>query len=102
MSDSVHIEIVYALTERQWSVEADLHRGATVADALAHVERSEGFAVLDLAHVPVGVWGRVVEDRSTVLCDGDRLEIYRPLPMDPMQARREREAAASISSRRSR
>lgn len=101
VSDSVRIEVVLALAERQWSVEAELPAGATLADALARVARAEGFEALDLARVPVGIWGRLVESRSTVLSDGDRVEIYRPLAVDPMQARREREAAA-ISSRRSR
>ena len=41
------------------------------------------------ASVLVGVWGRVV-DRSALLVHLDRLEIYRPLTVDPKVARRER------------
>ncbi|WP_226449416.1 RnfH family protein [Acidovorax radicis] len=39
--------------------------------------------------VLVGVWGRVV-DRNVLLGHLDRLEIYRPLTVDPKVARRER------------
>ena len=52
----------------------------------------------------VGIWGRKV-DRETVLRDGDRLELYRPLRVDPKVARRERfvgqgAKAAGLFSRR--
>ena len=39
----------------------------------------------------VGIWGRKVR-LSECLADGDRLEIYRPLTVDPMQARHRRHA----------
>ena len=41
----------------------------------------------DLDRLQAGVWGRPV-DRSHVLIDGDRVELYRPLAMDPREARR--------------
>ena len=37
----------------------------------------------------VGIFGRVME-ADTVLRDGDRVEIYRPLEADPKEARRAR------------
>ena len=36
-----------------------------------------------------GIWGRVVAPEQ-LLRDGDRLELYRPLTVDPKVARRER------------
>jgi uncharacterized protein len=36
-----------------------------------------------------GIWGRVVTE-ETILLDQDRLEVYRPLVVDPKHARRER------------
>lgn len=38
---------------------------------------------------PVGLWGRRVP-HDTPLRDGDRVEMYRPLRVDPKVARRER------------
>ena len=40
-----------------------------------------------LDEMQAGVWGRPVE-RDHVLSDGDRVEVYRPLEMDPREARR--------------
>jgi uncharacterized protein len=54
---------------------------------------------LDGAAVRVGVWNHV-RDGDFALRDGDRVEIYRPLTVDPKEARRlrykrHREASAS-------
>jgi putative ubiquitin-RnfH superfamily antitoxin RatB of RatAB toxin-antitoxin module len=87
----LQIEVVYALPERQWRVAITLPSGATVADALAAVAEREPFVNLDLANVPVGIYGDQVR-REQVLADRDRVEIYRPLPVDPPEARRRRSA----------
>lgn len=44
---------------------------------------------LQPGEVDAGVWGRR-RSLSCVLCEHDRVEIYRPLRHDPKQARRER------------
>jgi putative ubiquitin-RnfH superfamily antitoxin RatB of RatAB toxin-antitoxin module len=50
---------------------------------------------LDLAHCPVGIFGKVLSDAETrVLIAGDRIEIYRPLLADPKEVRRLRAAKA--------
>lgn len=61
----------------------DLPQGATVADAL------RGCGLAAAADETVGVWGRRAE-LSQVLRDGDRVELVRPLQVDPKVARRER------------
>ena len=61
----------------------ELAEGATVADAIR-----AGGLVADEA-MAVGVWGRKA-DGSQPLRDGDRVEIARPLRVDPKLARRER------------
>lgn len=87
----LQIEMVYALPERQWRVPLTLAQGATVADALTAVADREPFANLDLVNVPVGIYGELVS-RERVLADRDRVEVYRPLPVDPPEARRLRSA----------
>ncbi|MBY0233447.1 MAG: RnfH family protein [Burkholderiaceae bacterium] len=42
-----------------------------------------------LAELRVGVWGRI-KPLSTVLRENDRIEVYRPLTVDPKEARRQR------------
>jgi uncharacterized protein len=57
-----------------------LPAGATLADAL----RAAG---MDGWGGACGVWGRVRE-RTAALSDGDRVELYRALTIDPKEARR--------------
>ena len=65
---------------QEWSLR--LPRGACVLDAL----RAAG---LEASPWAAGIWGRRAE-RSQLLQDGDRVELYRPLLVDPKIARRER------------
>ena len=48
---------------------------------------------IDWQSAPVGIWGQI-RTRDTVPADGDRIELYRPLRVDPRQRRRERARAA--------
>lgn len=88
---TISVEVVYALPGRHWSVPLTLPAGATVAEALARARMPEQVPGLDEATLALAVYGRRVE-RETVLADGDRLELLRPLKIDPMQARRRRAA----------
>ncbi len=87
--ETITVEVVYARPERQDLVSLTLPAGATVAEALAQVADRTPFATLDLARMPVGVFGdRVAHSRRLV--QGDRVELYRPLVIDPREARRRR------------
>ena len=61
----------------------NLPQGATVADAL------RGCGVDPAQDEKVGIWGRRAE-LSRLLREGDRVELVRPLQVDPKVARRER------------
>ena len=81
------VEVVYALPGAQTVHRINLASGATVADALRAVSEIPPFAELLLEERPVGVFGERV-DVSQPLLDGDRVEIYRKLAVDPKEARR--------------
>ena len=68
-------------------VELRLPDGATLADAL----RASGLLERhpELAGGRVGVWGKLRAPED-LLRDGDRVELYRPLQVDPKEARRQR------------
>jgi uncharacterized protein len=86
-AESLTVEVVYATSERQSLVSLALPAGATVGDALDAVAAHPPFDVLDLKEAPVGVFGdRCGRDRP--LAEGDRVEVYRPLRVDPREARR--------------
>jgi len=105
----LHITVVFSPSPRVvYAYPLSLSLGTCVADGIA--------ACIDFPHFPsdiwtnqthwaLGIWGRaVLPDRT--LRDADRLEIYRPLKVDPKVARRERfqkqgtRAAGLFASRR--
>ena len=56
-------------------------------DALALSGLLRRHAAIDTAAARIGVWGKL-RPRDHVLRDRDRVEIYRPLLVDPKEARR--------------
>ena len=85
----MHIEVVYALPDVQHRLHLELEAGARVRDALAAVRRVPPFSGMDMAAQSVGIFGRIV-DLDEVLGPDDRVEVYRPLAVDPKEARRRR------------
>jgi len=60
---------------------------ATALDAIRASGLFERHPELGLGEPLIGIWGRACA-LEAVLADGDRVEIYRPLTMDPNEARR--------------
>ncbi len=85
------IEIAISLAARQLDLyEWQTEEKATVESALKFLcTQSEPFAAQSSLDWQTAVWGKPVEP-SHVLKDGDRLEVLRPLRVDPKVARRER------------
>lgn len=85
----IQIEVVHAEPGRVWSRGLRLPDGATVRQAVD----ASGFAAerpdVSVADDMLGVFGRRVKPEQA-LRDGDRVEILRPLALDPMEARRRR------------
>lgn len=77
---ALRVAVVHARPDGAEIVEVRLPDGATVRDALA---------ATGLKGNQVGIFGKRVA-MDTRLADGDRVEIYRPLAMDPKEARRAR------------
>lgn len=84
----ISVEVAFAIADKQRLVSVMLPIGATVAEAITQSSIARRFARHDLSSLSVGIWGREVT-REHVLSDGDRVEIYRPLDMDPREARRQ-------------
>lgn len=78
-------------------VQLQLVNGATVADALRASGLPQQFAELAAGTCVLGVWGRKARPQQR-LHDGDRIEIYRPLQVDPKVARRARFEAQGAGS----
>lgn len=84
---TIEVEVVYARPQRQELITLTVPDGTTVAGAIAASGIEARFPDEDLTRLPTGIWGRRAE-RGRRLADGDRVEIYRPLRMDPREARR--------------
>jgi putative ubiquitin-RnfH superfamily antitoxin RatB of RatAB toxin-antitoxin module len=76
----MRIEVVHARPDEAEVVVVSLADGATVRDALAAAGMQGNRA---------GIFGKRVA-MDTRLADGDRVEVYRPLAIDPKEARRRR------------
>ena len=86
MASTLRVQVILAWPRRAQSVMLELPTGATVGDAVAasglELEGISGYAIhgerANAAHP---------------LRDGDRVELLRPLQVDPKEARRRRAAA---------
>lgn len=87
------VEVVHALPGRAVIRSFKLAAGATVADVLELAAGHPDFAGIDVRGASLAIFGRVAL-RESVLEDGDRVEILRPLAIDPKDARRARARAA--------
>lgn len=97
MVAKIHVEVVFALADKQQLTSVALPSGATVADAIARSAIAQSFPEQDLGKLSVGVWGHLVT-REYILADGDRVEIYRNLKLDPREARRQLALAGKTMS----
>ncbi|MDY6955589.1 MAG: RnfH family protein [Pseudomonadota bacterium] len=97
---AITVTVVYARPDQVWRVAVELPAGSRVRDALRASGLAECIGEVDLLAAPVGVFGEACE-RDRLLRAGDRVEIYRALPVDPKQARRRRaeQARAAAKSR---
>jgi uncharacterized protein len=88
-SAQIVVEVAYALPHRAVIKTFRLPSTATIADALAVARRDPEFCGVDWERAAVGIFG-MPSTRERGLRDGDRIEIYRPLAVDPKAARRAR------------
>lgn len=99
------VEVCFAEARGATRIEVDLDAGANVGSAIAASGIVQRLAhdlsldlSLDLSRLAFAVFGR----RATidaVLQDGDRVELLRPLLVDPKEARRRRAAKRAVRGR---
>ncbi|MEA9562868.1 MULTISPECIES: RnfH family protein [unclassified Xanthomonas] len=85
----MQVEVVLAWPDRYSAVLLDLPEGATVAEAAT----ASGLLQQN-ASAAIAIHG-VVARPDQVLRAGDRVELLRPLLLDPKEARRRRAASAA-------
>ncbi len=86
------IRVAVACTPRSGvavEISVEVAAGSSALDAIRASGVLQRFAEIDVSTQSIGVWGRICALDSR-LVDGDRVEIYRPLAVDPKEARRRR------------
>ena len=82
----LNISVIYATPEQQFEVALSVEANCTVALAIKRSGVLDQFAHLQLATMSVGIFSQAAK-LDDGLHDGDRIEIYRPLEIDPKAAR---------------
>jgi putative ubiquitin-RnfH superfamily antitoxin RatB of RatAB toxin-antitoxin module len=83
----ITVELAYGTTEQQVLLTLQVPAGTTVGQAIEQSTLQALFGNEDLSGYPTGVWGKLVA-RERELIQGDRIELYRPLAINPRDARR--------------
>lgn len=91
LKESINVEVAYALPEKQVIRAVNVDAGTTIGAAIVQSGIMMDFPDLELEDAKVGIFGKVAA-MTTVLSDGERVEIYRPLIADPKEVRRQRAA----------
>jgi putative ubiquitin-RnfH superfamily antitoxin RatB of RatAB toxin-antitoxin module len=92
MSDTIRVEVAYFEPGNPFLEELEMPSSVTVQQAVEASTVLDRFSSLTLDTIETGIFSRRVT-LDTGLSDGDRVEIYRPLQVDPKQARRLRAEA---------
>jgi putative ubiquitin-RnfH superfamily antitoxin RatB of RatAB toxin-antitoxin module len=95
----MRIWVVYALPDRQSVQELQLPEPATVAEAVARSGLLQQFPELGDRPLACAIFGRAVADSHLLRAD-DRVEILRPLQVDPKESRRRAAARGRTTPRR--
>jgi putative ubiquitin-RnfH superfamily antitoxin RatB of RatAB toxin-antitoxin module len=89
LSRPIDVEVVYARREKQTLLKVTMEAGSTVRETIERSGLLQQHPEIDFARGHFGIFGRLVHLDAKVR-DGDRVEIYRALMADPMDARRRR------------
>lgn len=91
--ERIAVTVACAEAGRQTVLPLELPAGATAGEALYRSGIFARHPGLDPAACAIGIYGREVA-RGHVLCEGDRVEVLRPLAEDPRERRRRLARAA--------
>lgn len=87
---TINVCVIFAPQPRTVTeCELQLRQGATLREAIARSQLLDGLDASAVAGLECGVWGRK-QPLHQVLREGDRVEVYRALRVDPKEARRQR------------
>jgi len=83
----MEVEVACATADLQQVISLKLSEGSSIGDAVTRSGILALFPTLDADKTKFGIYGKI-EPIEKVLKQGDRVEVYRPLLITPMEARR--------------
>ena len=95
-AQTIDVEVAYATPERQLIIPLQVAVGTTALEAVLRSGICAEFATIDPDNDPMGIFSNRLDGKAWPtpaeyrLQQGDRVEIYRPLRIDPKQARLQR------------
>ena len=95
MPDEILVEVAYALPEEQIIISIKVPTKFNVKQAIEKSGIQKKFPCIDLSKNKVGIFGKKTT-LDHLLKDRDRIEIYRPLILDPKEMRRKRAAKKRV------
>jgi hypothetical protein len=95
MAESIRVEVIYPLPEKQEILSVVVPVGSSVRQAIEASGVLQKYPEIDLAKNKLGVFAKLAK-AETLLRDRDRIEIYRPLIADPKEVRKQRAAEGKV------
>ena len=92
-ADKIPVEVAYALPDKQAILPLEVDPGTTAMEAAVKSGITGPFPDLVLEGAKLGIFGKAVKPDHPLQA-GDRVEIYRPLIVDPKEVRKKRAAEA--------
>lgn len=87
----LQVEVAYARPDKQEILPVQVPEGTTAVDAVKLSGIVSIFPEIDTETIDMGIFGKAIKKPANhELRDGDRVELYRPLKIDPKQARMNR------------
>lgn len=84
----IDVEVVYAEPDKQLIKQIRVQQGITAIEAVKLSNIRQEFGEMpEFEDMEVGIFSKRCR-HDDILMDGDRVEIYRPLLIDPKEARR--------------
>lgn len=93
----LRVEVVYALPQQQTLIRLELPAGSTVRQAVEASRLLRKYPEIDLGKNKLGIYGKLTKPDMSLRAH-DRIEVYRPLLVDPKEARRQRATSAKTQS----
>jgi len=85
----IKVEVAYADTKQQRILNIEVDEGSTIEKVIDSSGILEIFTDIDLSKQKVGIFSQQ-KKLDDIVREGDRVEIYRPLTLDPKEARKRR------------